>query len=153
MPTLRLLHLLPLAALGGCTLIRTVRYGQPDARDMSMFPHRVMHASETPFRFAKAERQRTDLDTLSVRDPRTGRLVPLARHLADMRMLAFLVIRNDTIVYRTSGINTQKTMPEGVEGDSNDLLSIGTCQMQSLVNSLYNDGNEHIGIHRNFALN
>lgn len=96
----RALALLALAALGGCTLIRTVRYGQPDARDMSMFPQRVMHAAETPFRFARAERQRTDLDTLSVRDPRTGRrLIPLAQHLADMRMLAFLVIRNDTILY------------------------------------------------------
>ena len=51
----RALALLALAALSGCTLIRTVRYGQPDARDMSMFPHRVMRASETPFRFAKAD--------------------------------------------------------------------------------------------------
>jgi CubicO group peptidase (beta-lactamase class C family) len=91
------------ASVGGCTLIRTVRYGQPDARDMSMFPHRVMHASDTPFRFAKAERQRADLDTVSVRDARTGRLVPLAQHLADMRFLAFLVIRNDTIVYERYG--------------------------------------------------
>jgi len=110
MPTHRLLSLLALTALGGCTLARTVRYGQPDARDMSMFPHRVMHASETPFRFAKAERQRTGLDTLSVRDPRTGRLVPLAQHLAGMRMLAFLVIRNDTIVYERYGAGRDSSM-------------------------------------------
>ena len=92
-----------LSVTGGCTLVRTVRYGQPDARDMSMFAHRVMRASDAPFRFAKAERQRADLDTVSVRDPRTGRLVPLAQHLADMRFLAFLVIRNDTIVYERYG--------------------------------------------------
>ncbi|HEY0025799.1 MAG TPA: serine hydrolase [Longimicrobium sp.] len=83
----------------GCTLARTVRYGQPDARDLSMFAHRAMRASATPFRFWKAERQRTDVDTVSVRDPRTGRLVPLSQHLVDVRAHAFLVIRNDTIVY------------------------------------------------------
>ncbi|HEX8245138.1 MAG TPA: serine hydrolase, partial [Longimicrobium sp.] len=87
------------ASVGGCTLFRTAWYGQPDARDMRMFPTRVMHASPAPFRFAKAERQRTDLDTVSVRDPRTGRLIPLAQLLAEMRAHAFLVIRNDTIVY------------------------------------------------------
>ncbi|HEU4885121.1 MAG TPA: hypothetical protein VFT45_22865 [Longimicrobium sp.] len=42
-----------------------------------MFPTRVMRASNAPFRFAKAERQRTDLDTVSVRDSRTGRMIPL----------------------------------------------------------------------------
>ena len=111
MPSLRPHHLfrrtarlvLAVAALslgaGGCTLVRTVRYAQPDALDMSMFAHRAMRASPTPFRFARAERQRTDLETVSVRDPRTGRLVPLAQHLADMRAHAFLVIRNDTILY------------------------------------------------------
>ncbi|HEX8692734.1 MAG TPA: serine hydrolase [Longimicrobium sp.] len=88
---------------GGCTLLRTAWYGQPDARDLRMFPTRVMHASERPFRFAKAEVQRTDLDTVSVRDPGTGRLVPLAQHLVDMRALAFLVIRNDTILYERYG--------------------------------------------------
>ncbi|HET7233997.1 MAG TPA: serine hydrolase [Longimicrobium sp.] len=87
------------AALGGCTLLRTAWYGQPDARDMRMFPTRVMHASATPFRFARAERQRTDLDTVSVREPGTGRLIPLAQHLTAMRAHAFLVIRNDTILY------------------------------------------------------
>lgn len=87
------------ASAGGCTLLRTAWYGQPDARNMRMFPTRVMRASDTPFRFAKAERQRTDLDTVSVRDPRTGRLVPLAQQLNDMRAHAFLVIRSDTILY------------------------------------------------------
>lgn len=87
------------ATAGGCTLLRTAWYGQPYARDMRMFPTRVMRAADTPFRFAVAPRQRTDLDTVSVRDPRSGRLVPLAQHLADIRAHAFLVIRNDTILY------------------------------------------------------
>ncbi|HEU0015770.1 MAG TPA: serine hydrolase [Longimicrobium sp.] len=84
---------------GGCTFVRTAWYAQPDALDMRMFPTRVMRASPDPFSFAKAERPRADLDTVSVRDPRTGRLVPLARALDDMRAHAFLVIRNDTILY------------------------------------------------------
>lgn len=87
------------ASASGCTLLRTAWYGQPDARDMRMFPTRVMHASPTPFRFAKAEHPRTDLDTVSVRDPGTARLIPLSRYLANIRAHAFLVIRNDTIVY------------------------------------------------------
>jgi CubicO group peptidase (beta-lactamase class C family) len=90
------------AAAGGCTLLRTAWYRDPDARDLSMFPVRVMRASEQPFRFAVAPRQ-AELDTVSVRQPRTGRLIPLAQHLAEMRMLAFLVIRNDTILYERYG--------------------------------------------------
>lgn len=88
-----------IASAGGCTFVRTAWYGQPDALDMRMFPTRVMRASPTPFRFAKAERQRADLDTVSVRDPRTSRLIPLSRALTEMRAHAFLVIRNDTILY------------------------------------------------------
>src|SRR5215213_2365493 len=87
------------AFTGGCTFLRTAWYREPDARDMRMFATRVMHASDTPFRFAKAVRPRTDLDTVSVRDPHTGRLIPLAQLLADMKAHAFLVIRDDTILY------------------------------------------------------
>ncbi|MBV9110380.1 MAG: beta-lactamase family protein, partial [Gemmatimonadetes bacterium] len=100
---LRGLRLASAAALalfaGGCTFVRTAWYGQPDPRDMHMFPHRLMRAAERPFRFAKAAVQRTDLDTVSVRQPGTGRLIPLAQLFAETRVHAFLVIRNDTILY------------------------------------------------------
>ncbi|HYJ78830.1 MAG TPA: serine hydrolase [Longimicrobiaceae bacterium] len=90
---------LVLGTVTGCTLSRIVRYRDPDATDMSMFAKRTMRPAEVPYRFARAPEMRSDLDTVRVRDPATGRLVTFGEYQAAARVLAFLVIHNDTIVY------------------------------------------------------
>jgi len=87
-----------LAAAEGCTSYRIIRYREPDARNQRMFPARVVRHADTPFRFARMSPQRTDLDTVVVRAA-GGLRVPFGTYLVDHDILAFMVIRNDTILY------------------------------------------------------
>lgn len=85
--------------LTGCTTFRIVRHRDPSARaPLSIFPQRVVRSAEEPFHFAESSPRRMDIDTVKVRDI-DFRLRPLAEYLENRRIKAFLVIRNDTIVY------------------------------------------------------
>jgi len=86
-------------SLSSCTTYRIIRYREPSPdRTVRIFPQRVVKHADTPFRFAVAPRQRTDLDTVTVRNiDFTGK--PFAAYARDNRFRAFLVIRHDTIVY------------------------------------------------------
>lgn len=92
--------LLCLAAASGCTSYRIVRHRDPDARNQRMFPTRSVEPAQTAFAFARAPDQRTDLDTVTVRAA-DGRRIPFNEYLADHEVLAFLVIRNDTVLYES----------------------------------------------------
>jgi CubicO group peptidase (beta-lactamase class C family) len=82
----------------GCTSYRIIRHRYPDARNTALFPVRTIHKAAAPFVFARAATPRTDLDTVSVRMP-DARMVPFREYLESHSILAFLVIRNDTILY------------------------------------------------------
>jgi CubicO group peptidase (beta-lactamase class C family)/AcrR family transcriptional regulator len=87
------------AALQGCTSYRILRWREPAAdKPVSIFPQRASRRADTPFHFVVSPRQRTDLDTVSVRDI-DFRLVPFAEYARNRRIKAFVVIRNDTILY------------------------------------------------------
>ena len=92
------LLLVAATSLQSCSLYRTVRWQDPhpDAPDR-IFPYRVVHHADVPFHFAKGI-PRNDLDTVNVRDT-DAKLKPLAQYLKDRKIHAFVVIRNDTIVY------------------------------------------------------
>jgi CubicO group peptidase (beta-lactamase class C family)/AcrR family transcriptional regulator len=93
------LAFLLVGAAEGCTTWRIVRHRDPSARaPQSIFPQRPVKRADMPFRFAVAPRQRTDLDTVSVRDV-DFRLRPFATYLTNRRITALLVVRNDTILY------------------------------------------------------
>src|SRR5262249_48147200 len=85
-------------SLESCTQLRIVRWRDPSAQaPLSIFPQRSVPAADVPFDFAVGP-QRRDLDTVTVRGidfrPQT-----LAQYLESRQVRAFLVIRNDTIVY------------------------------------------------------
>lgn len=87
-----------LSSLSGCTTYRIIRYRQPDARNQGMFPTRLVRKADTPFYFARASSMRTDLDTITVRAP-DGKRISFQKYMADYAVLAFVVIRKDTIIY------------------------------------------------------
>jgi len=92
------LLLVAATTLQACTLYRTVRWQDPHPDVQArIFPERIVHHSATPFQFARAA-NRNDLDTVSVRDS-DGRLKPFAQYMLAHKIHAFVVIRNDTIVY------------------------------------------------------
>jgi CubicO group peptidase (beta-lactamase class C family) len=88
------------SACNGCTSYRILRYRQPDARKMGMFASRPVRKADQPFVFARATEMRTDLDTVSVRGA-DGRRLAFRQYMEAYNVLAFLVVRNDTIVYET----------------------------------------------------
>jgi CubicO group peptidase (beta-lactamase class C family) len=93
-----------IAATSGCTTYRLIRYGYlaPERQD-AVFPHRIVRRADHPFEFARAPIERVDLDTITVREW-SGRMVSWADYMRDARIRAFLVVRNDTILYeRYSG--------------------------------------------------
>jgi CubicO group peptidase (beta-lactamase class C family) len=84
----------------GCTTYRIVRYREPDARNQTMFPARLVRKADRPFEFARAANLRNDMDTVTVRWPDARRML-FRQYMADHAVLAFVVIRNDTIIYET----------------------------------------------------
>ena len=90
-----------LVALTACTSYRIIRYREPDALNQGMFPSRVVRKADTPWEFARAATMRTDLDTVSVRAAEGAGRIPFRKYLVDHKVLAFVVVRNDTIVYET----------------------------------------------------
>lgn len=88
-----------IASLQGCTQWRIIRWREPSAhKPVTLFPQRVVRRADVPFRFAYAPQQRTDLDTVRVRDV-DFQMRSFAEYAQNRRIKAFLVIRNDTILY------------------------------------------------------
>nr|MBA3405959.1 serine hydrolase [Gemmatimonadaceae bacterium] len=86
-------------ALQGCTTYRILRWRDPAPNiQHRIFPERVVRHADVPFHFTPGI-QRNDLDTVSVRGV-DGRLTPFATYLENRRIRAFVVIRNDSIVYQ-----------------------------------------------------
>lgn len=94
----RILPAFALCMLAGCTSYRIIRYREPSATNRSMFPVRTIAPAATAFAFARLPVLRTDIDTLPVRTP-TGVRVPFATYFTNHKLLAFVVIQNDTIKY------------------------------------------------------
>ncbi len=84
---------------GACVEYRTIRWGAPAPElQESIFDNRAVRRADTPFVFARAANERTDLDTITVRTS-DGRSISWGEHLAAGRIRAFIVVRNDTILY------------------------------------------------------
>lgn len=96
----RLFLLVALAGCDACTSYRIIRYREPDALNQEMFPSRTVRKATAVWEFSRAATLRTDLDTVTVRAPDASR-IPFRKYMADYKVLAFVVIRNDTILYET----------------------------------------------------
>jgi CubicO group peptidase (beta-lactamase class C family) len=85
--------------LHGCTTLRIVRHRDPAAdRPREIFDQRVVHRPDQPRALAVATPLRSDLDTLTVRDV-DAQMRPLDEYLRRRHVRAFIVARNDTILY------------------------------------------------------
>ena len=121
----------------GCTTWRIIRHRDPSARaPLAIFPQRAVHHADVPFQFALAPRQHTDLDTVTVRDV-DFRMRPFADYVSRRHINAFLVIRNDTIVYeryrdgytdatRSSSFSVAKSFTSALLGRALESGAIGS---------------------------
>lgn len=87
------------ALLHGCTTLRIIRHRDPAAdRPRTLFHQRVVHRADQPAPLVVAAPPRVDLDTVSVRDIDL-QMLPLAEYLKRRDVRAFVVVRDDTVLY------------------------------------------------------
>ncbi|NII84872.1 serine hydrolase [Pedobacter sp. SG908] len=79
-------------------LLNVLKYRTPDAETYKIFPQEVSHKSDSAFHFVRGAKPRNDLDTLHVQDG-NNRLIPLKTYLKNGQINAFIVIRNDSVLY------------------------------------------------------
>ncbi len=94
MPCLSLrtyLFLLILVSLQGCTFSRMIWYNFSDITDYKIFPSRPLEKSEAPFYFHQRTSTSTRINQLDTDS--------LTKLLEETPTVAFLVIRNDTLLY------------------------------------------------------
>lgn len=79
-------------------LLKVLKYRTPNAETYKIFPQEISHKSDSVFHFTRAAKARNDLDTLDVRDG-NNRMIPLKTYLKNGQVNAFIVIRNDSVLY------------------------------------------------------
>ncbi|QPH37916.1 serine hydrolase domain-containing protein [Pedobacter endophyticus] len=79
-------------------LARVLWFRTPNANTYKAFPQAVVHKSDTAYHFINVKSKRNDLDTLLVKDA-DGQLIPFKAYFEKGKLNAFLVIRNDSILY------------------------------------------------------
>ncbi|MBI1797602.1 MAG: serine hydrolase [Candidatus Eisenbacteria bacterium] len=85
--------------LHGCTTMRIVRYQDPASdRPREIFAQRIVHRADRPSALVPAAHPRDDLDTVTVRDVDLT-MRPLAEYLRRRHVRAFVVVRDDTVLY------------------------------------------------------
>jgi CubicO group peptidase (beta-lactamase class C family) len=80
-------------------LMRVLWYRTPDANTYKAFPQEIVDKSDSVFRFFSASKMRNDLDTLKVRNG-NKQFVSFADYFQKGKLKAFIVIRNDSILYQ-----------------------------------------------------
>ncbi len=83
----------------GCIEYRTLRWRAPAPElQERIFANRTVRRAERSFDFISPAQQRVDMDTITVRTS-DGRWVTWDEYMEAGRIRAFLVVRNDTILY------------------------------------------------------
>jgi len=79
-------------------LMRVLYYRTPNAVTYKAFPQAISHKSDSVFHFIRSQEPRNDLDTLHVLDG-NNQSIPFADYFKNGKLNAFLIIRNDSILY------------------------------------------------------
>jgi len=88
-----------MASLSSCTTMRIIRHRDPASdRPKEIFHQRVVAAGATSSPLIIPAAQRVDLDTVLVRDV-DFQMRPLAEYLQRREVRAFVVVRDDTVLY------------------------------------------------------
>lgn len=125
--------LLLIAFSSSCTRLgRFVFYNFADIKDYKKFPKRELSKSETPFHFAEAAVPKKPTITWK------GESVPLEDALEKNKTVAFLIIRNDTILYEKylNKYDTAAIVPSFSMAKSVTSMLIGCAIEDGLINSV-----------------
>lgn len=119
--------------LYSCKLGRFVVYNFADIGDHRKFPSRPVIRGESTFTFTTAEKERAPKE-LEIK----GEKVPFDRYLADNKTVAFLVIRNDTLLYERywDGYEASSVVPSFSMAKSVTSILIGCAIDDGLIQSV-----------------
>src|SRR5207247_1120424 len=95
---LGLLLVVSCALSGGCTTLKVLRYNFPEIDNYNLFANRDVSRASQPYRFKYRQHQRRTLEGLRIRTPKQGE-VSLEEFLNSSKTVAFVVIKDDAIVY------------------------------------------------------
>jgi len=104
-------------------LFRVLKYRTPDAGTYKQFPQAVVGRSDSAFRFARATNLRNDLDTLHVQDG-NNQLIPFAEYFRKGKLSAFIVIRNDSVLYEQYGPGYSDSTLTSIFSGAKSMVSI-----------------------------
>ncbi|WP_316807662.1 serine hydrolase [Pedobacter agri] len=104
-------------------LMRVLWYRTPDAITYKAFPQDIVRKSSTAFHFFHASKTRNDLDTLTVRDG-NKKLIPFSEYFKQGKLNAFIVIRNDTILYEKYSVNYSDSTLTTIFSGAKSMVSI-----------------------------
>ncbi|MFC1226500.1 serine hydrolase domain-containing protein [Pedobacter sp. BG31] len=108
-------------------LLKVLKYRTPNAETYKVFPQEVSHRSDSVFHFIRSAKQRNDLDTLHVRDG-DNRSIPLKNYLKNGQVNAFIVIRNDSILYERYAKGYSDSTLTSIFSGAKSMISIAIGQ-------------------------
>lgn len=118
-------------------LMQVLHYRTPDAETYKAFPQEVVHKSDSAFHFYRAKIMRTDLDTLLVEDNQHQNMA-FKDYFNKGELRAFLVIRNDTLIYEKYSKGYSDSTLHSVFSGAKSMVSIllGIALADKRINSL-----------------
>ena len=118
-------------------LIRVLQYRTPRADTYKIFPQAIVHKSDSAFHFIRSGKQRNDLDTLHVFDG-NKQSVTLKEYIKAGQINAFIVIRNDSVLYERYANNyTDSTLTTIFSGAKSMIsIMIGQAIAEGKIKSL-----------------
>lgn len=125
-----------------CKVGRYVIYNFADINDHKKFPYRTLAASKAPFSFHEV----TEKKNLNFLKNQNGEEVPFDTYMEKNKTVAFLVIRNDTILYENyfSGYDKASIVPSFSMAKSITSILIGCAIEDSLIESINDPVSKYI---------
>jgi CubicO group peptidase (beta-lactamase class C family) len=106
---------------GPPTVYRTLRYNFSDIDDDRIFPRRILTASPQPFRFREAIKPEIAALTVHVGGSKD---LPLTELLHASQTTAFLVIKDDAVVFEAYDLGYDRTLPSMSFSMAKSVLSL-----------------------------
>jgi len=118
-------------------LARVLWYRTPDAMTYKAFPQAIIHKSDSAFNFFRAEKMRKDVDTLQVRDG-NHQSISFTEYFKRGKLNAFIVIRNDSILYEKYSEGYSDTTLTTVFSGAKSMVSVllGQAMEDGVIKSL-----------------
>lgn len=118
-------------------LAKVLWYRTPGAGTYKIFPQEVIHKSDSAFHFVRANRMRNDIDTFQVRNG-NHQSIPFAEYFKEGKLNAFIVIRNDSILYEKYSEGYSDTTLTTVFSGAKSMVSVllGQAMDDGVIKSL-----------------